>query len=96
MNPASVSLPTGTDKDSSFNLELFVHKEWHMSEPSIPVEKNKGGRPPAFKSVEDLQLAIDSYFERYVDSGISERGETIFSKRKVMTAAIRNEVASNG
>lgn len=56
-------------------------------------EKNKGGRPPAFKSVDELQAAIDSYFdqcdphieERMVDSGINERGETIFAKRKVMT-----------
>lgn len=64
-----------------------------MADTPTPVEKNKGGRPPAFKSVEELQLAIDSYFaacdahveERYVESGISERGETIFAKRKVMT-----------
>lgn len=61
--------------------------------PDIPEEKNKGGRPLKYKSVDELQVAIDSYFDscdphlesRLVESGINERGETIFAQRKVMT-----------
>ncbi|MEI4745892.1 terminase small subunit [Rhodococcus erythropolis] len=56
-------------------------------------EKNKGGRPLKFTTVEDLQAAIDGYFymqdphteDRLVESGVTEAGETIFLKRKVMT-----------
>lgn len=56
-------------------------------------ERNKGGRPLKFKTVDELQVAIDSYFDacdphlesRLVESGINERGETIFAQRKVMT-----------
>lgn len=63
-------------------------------ESPVPTEgKNKGGRPLKFTSVEELDAAIDSYFqnqdphieERLVESGLTEKGETIFSKRKVMT-----------
>ncbi|MDI3211775.1 terminase small subunit [Arthrobacter sp. AL12] len=61
--------------------------------PEQPAEKNKGGRPLKFKTVDELQVAIDSYFDacdphlesRLVESGINERGETIFAQRKVMT-----------
>ncbi|NHW45955.1 hypothetical protein HAV21_03460 [Paenarthrobacter sp. MSM-2-10-13] len=61
--------------------------------PDTPEEKNKGGRPLKFKTVDELQVAIDSYFDacdphlesRLVESGINERGETIFAQRKVMT-----------
>jgi hypothetical protein len=61
--------------------------------PDQPAEKNKGGRPLKFKTVDELQVAIDSYFDacdphlesRLVESGINERGETIFAQRKVMT-----------
>ncbi|MCF8783208.1 DNA-packaging protein [Rhodococcus ruber] len=56
-------------------------------------EKNKGGRPLKFQTVEDLQVAIDAYFamqdphleDRLVESGVNDKGETIFMKRKVMT-----------
>jgi hypothetical protein len=58
-----------------------------------PDEKNQAGRPLKFKTVDELQVAIDSYFDqcdphlesRLVESGINERGETIFAQRKVMT-----------
>jgi hypothetical protein len=61
--------------------------------PEQPAEKNKGGRPLKFKTVDELQVAIDSYFNqcdphlesRLVESGISQTGETIFAQRKVMT-----------
>ncbi|MDQ0869032.1 hypothetical protein QFZ70_001505 [Arthrobacter sp. V1I9] len=61
--------------------------------PDTPEEKNKGGRPLKFKTVDELQVAVDSYFDscdphlesRLVESGINERGETIFAQRKVMT-----------
>lgn len=56
-------------------------------------EKNKGGRPLKFKTVEELQSAIDGYFamqdphqeERLVESGVNEKGETIFLRRRIMT-----------
>lgn len=61
--------------------------------PEEPEKKNKGGRPLKFKSTGELQVAIDSYFDacdphlesRLVESGINERGETIFAQRKIMT-----------
>lgn len=51
------------------------------------------GRPLRFDTVEDLDAAINAYFdmqdphieERLVESGVNDRGETIFLKRKVMT-----------
>jgi hypothetical protein len=59
-----------------------------------PEDKNKVGRPLAYGSVEELQVAIDSYFamcdphieEQIVESGMDNKGQTIFMKRKVMTA----------
>lgn len=64
-----------------------------IESPEITEEKNKGGRPPAFGTVDELQSAIAAYFyqcdphieERFVESGMSEKGDTIFVKRKVMT-----------
>lgn len=64
-----------------------------MKEVSEAEEKNKGGRPLAFKSVEELESAINAYFDmqdphledRMVESGMNEKGETIFLRRKVMT-----------
>ncbi|MGR6521629.1 terminase small subunit [Rhodococcus erythropolis] len=64
-----------------------------MAEVSETEEKNKGGRPLVFKSVEELDSAINAYFDmqnphledRMVDSGVNEKGETIFLRRKVMT-----------
>ncbi|MFE5643256.1 terminase small subunit [Rhodococcus sp. NPDC056516] len=64
-----------------------------MTEVSETEEKNKGGRPLVFKSVEELDSAINAYFDmqnphledRMVDSGVNEKGETIFLRRKVMT-----------
>lgn len=56
-------------------------------------KKNLGGRPLKFKTVEELDQAIQSYFdmcdphleERLVESGMNDKGETIFMRRKVMT-----------
>lgn len=64
-----------------------------MADTSKDEQKNLGGRPLAFKTVEELDVAIQGYFDmcdphqenRLVDSGVNERGETIFLTRKVMT-----------
>ena len=56
-------------------------------------QSNPVGRPVKYKSVEELDTAIQSYFDmcdphledRLVESGVDERGETIFLKRKLMT-----------
>lgn len=61
--------------------------------PEPAEEKNKGGRPLKFKSVEELQIAINAYFDRcnphieqrVIDGGINQQGETIWIKRAVMT-----------
>lgn len=57
------------------------------------VPKHAGGRPVAFNNFEDLEVAIAAYFDacdphmedRLVDSGVNQKGETIFLKRKIMT-----------
>ena len=44
-------------------------------------EKNKGGRPPAYETVEEMQEIIDNYFE--MCDGVllkDKRGEIIFDK----------------
>ncbi|WOI85983.1 terminase small subunit [Rhodococcus qingshengii] len=64
-----------------------------MADVSEQEEKNKGGRPPKFETVEELEAAISAYFDmqdphtedRLVESGVSDKGETIFMRRKVMT-----------
>lgn len=56
-------------------------------------EKSGAGRPLLFETVEDLQLAINMYFsecdphiiERVVEGGINDKGETIWTKREIMT-----------
>jgi hypothetical protein len=56
-------------------------------------EQPKRGRPLKYQSVDELDAAIQAYFdmcdphqeERLVESGINANGETIFLKRKVMT-----------
>lgn len=61
--------------------------------PDTPEEKNKGGRPLKFKSVEELDQAVSAYFDmcdphteqRVVEAGVNERGDTIFNKRAVLT-----------
>jgi hypothetical protein len=61
--------------------------------PEQPVEKNKGGRPLKFKTVDELNQAVSAYFDmcdphteqRVVEAGVNERGETIFNKRAVLT-----------
>ena len=67
-----------------------------MAEASIqetPNEKHPGGRPLKFKTVEELDQAINAYFDlcdphteqRLVEAGVNDRGETIFNKRAVLT-----------
>lgn len=65
-----------------------------MADPvDQPQDKHPGGRPLTYKTPEDLRQAIDSYFDmcdphiedRMIESGVNDRGETIFMKRKVMT-----------
>lgn len=43
------------------------------------IEDNPVGRPLAFKSLEDLEEAVDLYFETdaYIETGISDTGEPI-------------------
>src|SRR5687768_352893 len=55
--------------------------------------KHPGGRPLKFEMVEELDRAINAYFDlcdphtqrRVVDCGINEKGETIWREREVMT-----------
>ena len=64
-----------------------------MADTPDPTPKHPGGRPLKFDTVEKLEIEINAYFamqdphleDRLVESGVNERGETIFMKRKVMT-----------
>jgi hypothetical protein len=55
--------------------------------------KNPVGRPLKYKTVDELDRAINAYFDmcdphtqrRVVDCGINEKGETIWREREVMT-----------
>lgn len=68
------------------------------AEEPVPVEppKHPGGRPLKFETVAELEAAIDAYFdmcdphqeERLVESGVNEKGQTIFLKRKIMTEQV--------
>ncbi|MFJ6416486.1 terminase small subunit [Paeniglutamicibacter sp. NPDC091659] len=61
--------------------------------PEAPEEKNKGGRPLKFQTVDELELSINAYFDscdphieqRVIDGGVNQKGETIWLKRAVMT-----------
>lgn len=65
-----------------------VNKPSKVDAPSNPV-----GRPLKFKTVDELEQAIRSYFdmcdphieERMVDGGVNQKGQTIWVKREVMT-----------
>jgi DNA-binding XRE family transcriptional regulator len=70
-----------------------------MADSQTPPEeqpKHPGGRPLKFETAADLEAAITAYFDmcdphqedRLVESGVNEKGETIFLKRKVMTHQI--------
>jgi hypothetical protein len=56
-------------------------------------DNNPVGRPLKYKTVEELDRAINAYFDmcdphtqrRVVDCGINEKGETIWREREVMT-----------
>lgn len=64
-----------------------------MADSDNQPDKKRVGRPLQYKSVEELQTAIDSYFalcdphieERLVEGGLDQQGQTIWVKRKVMT-----------
>ncbi|MET4003868.1 hypothetical protein ABIB48_002606 [Arthrobacter sp. UYCu511] len=55
--------------------------------------KKAMGRPLKYQTKDELEVAIDSYFntqdphieERLVESGTTEKGESIFTMRKIMT-----------
>src|SRR3954464_13976740 len=56
-------------------------------------DNNPVGRPLKYKTVEQLDRAVNAYFDlcdphtqrRVVDCGINEKGETIWREREVMT-----------
>src|SRR3954464_13386635 len=56
-------------------------------------DNNPVGRPLKYKTVEEMDRAINAYFDmcdphtqrRVVDCGINEKGETIWREREVMT-----------
>lgn len=64
-----------------------------MTDTAKNDEKHAGGRPLKFETVEKLDQAIAAYFDmcdphqetRLVESGVNNKGETIFLERKVMT-----------
>lgn len=47
-----------------------------------PAEKNKGGRPLKFKTVEELDKKIDAYFESCWEQKIDMFGNPIFQKNR--------------
>lgn len=61
--------------------------------PPIEDDKNPVGRPLKFKTVEELDLAANAYFDscdphvekRLVDGGVNQKGETIWLQRAVLT-----------
>jgi len=45
------------------------------------LEKNKGGRPPTYKTKEEMQVKIDEYFENCIGEFIKdENGEIVLNK----------------
>jgi hypothetical protein len=62
-------------------------------EPAAAESKHPGGRPLKYETVEEVDRAINAYFDlcdphtqrRVVDCGINEKGETIWREREVMT-----------
>lgn len=63
------------------------------TEPSEEQPKHPGGRPLKFATAEQLEVAINAYFDscdphverRVVDGGVNQKGETIWLERAVMT-----------
>src|SRR3954470_13497259 len=61
--------------------------------PTEDEPKNPVGRPLKFKTVDELEVAVQGYFDdcdphveqRVVDGGVNQKGETIWLKRAVMT-----------